>query len=194
LKLSQTSAVSCDVKNVREGANALSDRKPASTGKTSAKARPATSKARPKTPSAAKAAAVSLDGDSASKLIDRRIRDLGDWRGETLARMRALILEAVPDAIEEWKWRGVPVWSHDGIICTGETYTKVVKLTFAKGASIPDPSRLFNSSLEGNTRRAIDIHEGERIDAGTFTTLVKAAAVLNGQSKAKKTAKARHGA
>ncbi len=119
----------------------------------------------------------------ASRLIDQRIRDLGGWRGETLARMRALILEADPEMIEEWKWinstAGVPVWSHDGIVCTGETYTKVVKLTFARGASIPDPSRLFNSSLEGNTRRAIDIHEGEKVDAAAFKALVKAAVAQN---------------
>ncbi|HEV8336286.1 MAG TPA: DUF1801 domain-containing protein [Candidatus Polarisedimenticolia bacterium] len=125
-------------------------------------------------------------GKPASRLIDERIRDLGEWRGETLARMRALILEADPEMIEERKWRkpsngmaGVPVWSHHGIVCTGETYTKVVKLTFARGASIPDPSRLFNSSLEGNTRRAIDIHEGEEVDAGAFKTLVKAAVAQN---------------
>ncbi|HYM14539.1 MAG TPA: DUF1801 domain-containing protein, partial [Dehalococcoidia bacterium] len=103
-------------------------------------------------------------GKAASRLIDQRIRDLGGWRGETLARMRALILEADPGITEEWKWMGTPVWSHHGIVCTGESYTKVVKLTFAKGASIPDPSRLFNASLEGNTRRAIDIHEGEQVD------------------------------
>ncbi len=126
-------------------------------------------------------------GKPASRLIDQRIRDLGGWRGETLARMRALILEADPEMIEERKWRkpsnamaGVPVWSHHGIVCTGETYTKVVKLTFARGASIPDPSRLFNSSLEGNTRRAIDIHEGEKVDAGAFKALVKAAVAQNG--------------
>ena len=117
----------------------------------------------------------------------------GDWRRETLARMRALILEADPGMIEERKWKkpsnamlGVPVWSHDGIVCTGETYTKVVKLTFAKGASIPDPSHLFNSSLEGNTRRAIDIHEGETVDARAFKALVKAAVALNGQSAKKR--------
>ena len=124
--------------------------------------------------------------EPASRLIDQRIRDLGGWRGETLARMRALILEADPEMTEEWKWikptnpLGVPVWSHAGIVCTGETYTKVVKLTFARGASIPDPSRLFNSSLEGNTRRAIDIHEGEKVDAGAFKALVKAAVAQNG--------------
>jgi hypothetical protein len=119
-------------------------------------------------------------GKPASRLIDQRIRDLGGWRGETLARMRALILDADPEMTEEWKWMGTPVWSHHGNVCTGEAYTKVVKLTFARGASIPDPSRLFNSSLEGNTRRAIDIHEGEKIDAGAFKALVKAAVALNG--------------
>jgi len=119
-------------------------------------------------------------GAAASRLIDRRIRDLGGWRGETLARMRALILKADPEMMEEWKWRGTPVWSHHGIVCTGETYTKVVKLTFARGARVPDPSRLFNSSLEGNTRRAIDLHEGARVDAGEFQALVRAAVALNG--------------
>jgi hypothetical protein len=126
-------------------------------------------------------------GKPAFRLIGQRMGDLGDWREETLARMRALILEADPEMIEERKWRkpsnamaGVPVWSHNGIICTGETYTKVVKLTFARGASIPDPSRLFNSSLDGNTRRAIDIHEGEQVDATAFQALVKAAVALNG--------------
>jgi hypothetical protein len=122
----------------------------------------------------------------ASRLIDQRIRDLRGWRGETLARMRALILEADPEMTEEWKWRGTPVWSHHGIVCTGETYTKVVKLTFARGASIPDPSRLFNSSLEGNTRRALDIHEGEKVDAGAFKALVKAAVVRNALPAKKK--------
>jgi hypothetical protein len=119
-------------------------------------------------------------GKPASRLIDQRIRDLGGWRGETLARMRALILEADPEMTEEWKWMGTPVWSHHGIVCTGEAYTKVVKVTFARGAGIPDPSRLFNSSLEGNTRRAIDIHEGEKVDAGAFKALVKAAVAQNG--------------
>jgi len=123
-------------------------------------------------------------GTSASRLIDQRIRDLGGWRGETLARMRALILEADPEVTEEWKWM-VPVWSRHGIVCTGEAYAKVVKLTFARGARTPDPSRLFNSSLEGNTRRAIDIHEGEKVDAGAFKALVKAAVARNG-SPAKK--------
>ena len=123
---------------------------------------------------------------SASQLIDQRIRDVGGWRGETLARMRALILEADPAMTEEWKWAkvtnpGTPVWSHNGIVCTGETYTKVVKLTFARGAAIPDPSQLFNSSLEGSTRRAIDIHEGEQVDARAFKTLVKAAVDHNSE-------------
>ena len=125
-------------------------------------------------------------GKLASRLIDQLIPDLGDWREETLARMRALILEADPEMIEERKWRkpsngmaGVPVWSHDGIVCTGESYKQAVKLTFARGARIPDPSRLFNSSLEGNTRRAIDIHEGEKVDAGAFKALVKAAVARN---------------
>lgn len=123
---------------------------------------------------------------SASRLIDQRIRDLGGWRGKTLARMRKLILEADPEMIEECKWikptnpLGVPVWSHAGIVCTGEAYTNIVKLTFARGASLPDPSRLFNASLDGNTRRAIDIHEGETIDAGAFKALVKAAVARNG--------------
>ena len=116
----------------------------------------------------------------ASRLIDQRIRDLRGWRGETLARMRALILEADPEMTEEWKWMGTPVWSHHGNVCTGETYTKIVKLTFARGATIPDPSRLFNSSLAGNTRRAIDIHEGEKVDAVAFKALVKSAVAQNG--------------
>jgi hypothetical protein len=114
------------------------------------------------------------------ELIDRRIAELGDWRGETLARMRRLVAEADPDVVEEWKWRGVPTWSHDGIVCTGEAYTKVVKLTFARGATLPDPSRLFNSSLDGHTRRAIDIHDGETDDAEPFKALVKAAVAANG--------------
>jgi hypothetical protein len=125
-------------------------------------------------------------GESASQLIDQRIRDLGGWRGKTLARMRALILEADPEMTEEWKWMGTPVWSHHGNVCTGEAYTKVVKLTFARGASIADPARLFNSSLEGNTRRAIDIHEGEMVDAGAFKALVKAAVARNGASAKKR--------
>ncbi|HEX7077050.1 MAG TPA: DUF1801 domain-containing protein [Candidatus Eisenbacteria bacterium] len=124
-------------------------------------------------------------GQPASRLIDERIRDLGGWRGETLARMRALILEADPEMTEEWKWN-VPVWSHDGIVCTGEAYAKVVKLTFARGAKVPDPSRLFNSSLEGNTRRAIDIPEGAKVDARAFKTLVKAAVAQNGPTTKKR--------
>jgi hypothetical protein len=118
-------------------------------------------------------------GKAATHLIDQRIRDLGGWRGETLARMRALILEADPGMTEEWKWMGTPVWSHHGIVCTGEAYTRVVKLTFAWGASIPDPSHLFNASLDGNRRRAIDIHEGEQLDARAFKALVKAAVARN---------------
>jgi hypothetical protein len=127
-----------------------------------------------------KAKPPASEATPASRLIDQRIRDLADWRGETLARMRALILEVDPDMSEEWKWGGVPVWSHHGIVCTGETYKKVVKLTFARGASLPDPARLFNSSLEGNTRRAIDIPEGKQIDATAFKSLVKAAVAENG--------------
>ena len=124
--------------------------------------------------------------ESPSRLIDARIKELGDWRGKTLARVRALIKQAVPDVVEEWKWRGVPVWSHDGIICTGETYKSVVKLTFAKGAALKDPKRLFNSSLEGNVRRAIDIPEDSEIDEGAFTTLIRAAAALNTAAAEKK--------
>jgi len=119
---------------------------------------------------------------SPSRLIDARIEELGDWRGETLARVRSLIKQADPEVVEEWKWRGVPVWYHDGMICTGETYKKVVKMTFAKGASLDDPSGLFNSSLEGNTRRAIDIHEGEEIDEKALKALVRAAVALNASS------------
>jgi len=114
-----------------------------------------------------------------SELIDKRIAELGDWRGKTLSRMRKLIKEADPDVVEEWKWMGTPTWSHDGVLCTGESYKSVVKLTFAKGASLPDPARLFNASLEGNTRRAIDMHEGEEIDAGAFKALIRAAVALN---------------
>ena len=123
-------------------------------------------------------------GESPSRLIDARIKELDDWRGKTLSRVRALIKRADPEVVEEWKWRGVPVWSHDGIICTGETYKSVVKLTFAKGASLGDPKGLFNSSLEGNTRRAIDIHEGDEINQAAFKTLKRAAATLN-KSKSK---------
>jgi hypothetical protein len=118
-------------------------------------------------------------GDSPSQLIDARIKELSDWRGETLARVRNLIKQADPDVVEEWKWRGVPVWSHAGIICTGETYKTVVKMTFAKGASLEDPSGLFNSSLEGNTRRAIDFHEGDKIDEKALKALIRAAVALN---------------
>ena len=124
-------------------------------------------------------------GQSASDLISRRIAELADWRGETLRRMRALITEADPDVVEEWKWKGTPVWAHDGIICTGESYKKVVKLTFAKGASVEDPARLFNSSLEGNVRRAIDIHEGEEVDESAFKALVRQAVALNRSGKSK---------
>ena len=121
----------------------------------------------------------STQGQPASGLIDERIAGLGDWRGETLKRMRALIQEADPDVVEEWKWMGTPVWSHDGIICTGESYRSKVKLTFAKGATLADPARLFNSSLDGNVRRAIDIHHGEEVDAAAFKTLIRAAVALN---------------
>jgi hypothetical protein len=125
------------------------------------------------------------EGSSPSKLIDGRIKDLGDWRGEILARVRGVIKAADPDVVEEWKWRGVPVWEHDGIICTGETYKDVVKLTFAKGAALTDPSRLFNASLEGNIRRAIDMREGEKINEKALKALVRAAVALN-TSKARK--------
>ena len=118
-------------------------------------------------------------GESPSRLIDARIKELDDWRGKTLAHVRALIKQADPEVVEEWKWRGVPVWEHDGIICTGETYKSVVKMTFAKGASLKDPSGLFNSSLEGNTRRAIDIHEGDKIDEKALKALIRAAVALN---------------
>jgi hypothetical protein len=130
-------------------------------------------------------------GATASKLIDRRIAELGDWRGETLARMRTLIQQADPGVVEEWKWMDVPVWSHEGIICTGETYKKTVKLTFAKGAALEDPSRLFNSSLEGNVRRAIDIPEGAKVDAPAFKALVRAAVALNVSVAAKRSRKRR---
>jgi len=123
------------------------------------------------------------EGESASQLISKRIAELGDWRGETLGRIRALTKEADPDILEEWKWMGTPVWSHDGIVCTGETYKNVVKMTFAKGASLKDPSRLFNSSLDGNVRRAIDIHEGEKIDVPALKALIRAAVELNGAGK-----------
>ncbi|HSZ73175.1 MAG TPA: DUF1801 domain-containing protein [Rhizomicrobium sp.] len=132
---------------------------------------------------------ASPSSKSPSQHIDARIAELGDWRGEMLARVRSLIKQADPEVIEEWKWRGVPVWEHDGIICTGETYKAVVKLTFAKGASLADPSRLFNSSLEGNMRRAIDIHEGDKLDERALKVLIRAAVDLNG-SKSKKKAPA----
>ena len=173
--------------------------------KAGAKAKPGASEAKPITVRKGEKVAVVLSGGNphiakaagmrsreratekpASRLIDQRIRDLGGWRGETLARRRALILEADPEMTEEWKWMGTPVWSHHGIVCTGEAYTKVVKLTFARGARIPDPSRLFNSSLEGNTRRAIDIHEGEKVDAGAFKALVRAAVAQNGRPAKKR--------
>jgi len=130
-------------------------------------------------------------GGSASDLISKRITELGDWRGETLERMRKLIKKADPDVVEEWKWMGTPIWSHDGIICTGESYKKVVKLTFAKGASLKDPARLFNSSLEGNVRRAIDIHEGESVDETAFKALVREAIALNRAGKSKRSKKGR---
>src|SRR6266542_5605596 len=123
-------------------------------------------------------------GDSPSQLIDERIKELSDWRGETLARVRMLIQQADPEVVEEWKWRGVPVWSHAGIICTGETYKNVVKMTFAKGASLEDPCGLFNSSLEGNTRRAIDLHEGDEIDEEALKALIRAAMALNTSARA----------
>ncbi|EJM84368.1 DUF1801 domain-containing protein [Pseudomonas sp. GM60] len=121
----------------------------------------------------------SSGGETASALIDARIRELNDWRGETLARVRAIIQQADPDVVEEWKWRGVPVWSHAGIICTGETYKTAVKMTFAKGAALDDPAHLFNASLEGNTRRAIDVHEGKTLDEKALKALIRAAVVLN---------------
>ncbi len=138
----------------------------------------------------------SNEGQTASELIDRRIAELGDWRGETLRRMRKLVKEADPDIVEEWKWAkatspGTPVWSHDGIVCTGESYKSTVKLTFARGASLEDPSRLFNSSLDGNTRRAIDIHEGEEVDAGAFKALIRAAVALNASGRKARPGRAR---
>jgi hypothetical protein len=132
---------------------------------------------------------VDRNGEAASANITNRIQDLGDWRGETLAHVRQLIHDAVPDIEEEWKWRGTPVWSHDGIVCTGESYKEVVKLTFARGASIEDPKQLFNSSLEGNTRRAIDLREGEKIDEPAFKQLIRAAAAANSAARAQRTKK-----
>jgi hypothetical protein len=139
------------------------------------------------TPAMKKSKSGSKDGkkgDSPSRLIDARIKELSDWRGETLARVRHLIKQADPDVVEEWKWRGVPVWSHAGIICTGETYKSVVKMTFARGASLEDPSGLFNSSLEGNTRRAIDVHEGDKIDEKALKALIRAAVARNTSMRA----------
>ena len=138
-----------------------------------------------------KKSGTSEDQPAASELISNRITELGDWRGETLGRMRKLIKAADPEAVEEWKWRGTPVWSHDGIICTGESYKKVVKLTFAKGAFLKDPARLFNASLDGNVRRAIDIHEGEEVDEPAFKALVRQAVALNGSGKSKPSKKAK---
>ena len=135
--------------------------------------------------------AGAVPGQSASRLISERIAELGDWRGETLARMRKLIQQADPEVVEEWKWMGTPVWSHDGIICTGESYQKVVKLTFAKGASLEDPARLFNSSLEGKVRRAIDIHQGEEVSGAAFKALVRQAVALNRSGKSKRAKKAK---
>jgi hypothetical protein len=131
------------------------------------------------------------EGQSASQLISQRIADLGDWRGKTLGRMRKLIKEADPDVVEEWKWMGTPIWSHDGIVCTGESYKNVVKLTFAKGASLQDPARLFNSSLDGKVRRAIDIHAGEEVDGSAFKALIRQAVALNGSGKPKPSKKAK---
>ena len=131
------------------------------------------------------------EGSSASELISKKIAELGDWRGKTLGRMRKLIKETDPDVVEEWKWMGTPIWSHDGIICTGESYKSVVKLTFAKGASLKDPARLFNSSLDGKVRRAIDIHEGEKVDESAFKTLVRQAVALNSSGKSKLSKKAK---
>ena len=131
------------------------------------------------------AKSATTQGESPSRLIDARIEELDDWRGKTLAHVRALIRQADPEIVEEWKWRGVPVWYHDGMICTGETHKSVVKLTFAKGATLEDPSGLFNASLDGNVRRAIDLHEGDEIDADAFKTLIRAAVALN-RSKARK--------
>ncbi|MFT3923278.1 MAG: DUF1801 domain-containing protein [Myxococcales bacterium] len=151
--------------------------------KTASKPKTATKRSSPASASKAKPAPkASADDSAAAQLIDQRIGDLGDWRGETLARMRELVLEADAEIIEEWKWEN-PVWSRAGIICTGEAYKKAVKLTFAKGAMLPDPARLFNSSLEGATRRAIDIKEGEKVDAAAFKALVKAAAAHNASTK-----------
>ncbi len=167
-------------KSKTKAKRASAARQPARKAKPKAKAKAKTkTKKTPKPSSKAKSSSKPTTTDKpASELIDQRIHELAGWRGQTLARMRALILEADPEITEEWKW-AVPVWSHHGIICTGEAYKQAVKLTFARGARVPDPSRLFNSSLEGNTRRAIDIHEGENVDAGAFKALVKAAVAEN---------------
>jgi hypothetical protein len=161
------------MKRIEKGVNAKPKAK-----RTSRTSKPAANTKKPAS-ARSKAKSSAKTGEAASSLIDQRIRDLEGWRGETLARMRALIRQADPEVTEEWKWMGTPVWSHYGIICTGESYKNVVKLTFARGASTPDPSHLFNSSLEGNTRRAIDIHEGETVDAEAFKALVRAAVALN---------------
>jgi hypothetical protein len=158
--------------------------KPAQAAKAKPKAKTKTAKVT--TTTKARSSSAGAAESSASQLIDERIHELGDWRGETLARMRKLILECDPEMIEEWKWMGTPVWSCHGIVCTGESYKKAVKLTFAHGARLADPKRLFNSSLEGNTRRAIDIHEGEEVDAAAFKALVKAAVAHNAASKKKR--------
>jgi hypothetical protein len=146
-------------------------------------ARKSTAKSANKAAPTKSAATVAKETRSPASLIDERIDDLGDWRGDTLAKVRALIHDAVPDVVEDWKWRGVPTWEHAGIICTGETYKEYVKLTFPKGASLPDPKGLFNSSLEGNARRAIDIHEGEKVNVAAMKALVRAAAELNAAKK-----------
>jgi hypothetical protein len=176
-KAKSTSRASKPRKSVSKSASNKPVSKSKSPPKAGTKAKPATREAKP---------SKVATGDSPSQLIDQRIRDLGGWRGETLARMRALILKTDPEMIEEWKWMGTPVWYRHGIVCTGEAYKMVVKLTFARGASLPDPSRLFNSSLGGNTRRAIDIHEGEKVDAVAFKALVKAAVAANGLSAKKR--------
>jgi hypothetical protein len=154
--------------------------------KPATKTRPIVAKKATATTKTGSGAKEGKGGDSPSRLIDGRIKELGDWRGEMLARVRALIQQADPEVVEEWKWRGVPVWSHAGIICTGETYKSVVKLTFVKGAALADPSHLFNSSLEGNTRRAIDIHEADKIDGKALQALIRAAVALNTSVPAKK--------
>ena len=152
-------------------------------GKASKKSGKVARKAAGTTTTTKKTKSGAQEGNSPAQLIDARVKELGDWRGKMLSRLRTLIKQADPEVVEEWKWRGVPVWSHDGLICTGETYKSVVKMTFAKGAALKDPSRLFNSSLEGNTRRAIDFHEGKKINEEALKTLIRAAVTLN-KSKA----------